>query len=54
MSYIIFIVENGVIHCLFHQEDTLFRKYISQEAFETSPGAQFSPEFKLYENTFTE
>ena len=43
-----------VIFCLFHQEDTLSRKEISQEVFETSLGAQFSSEFNLNETTFTE
>ena len=43
-----------VIFCLFHQEDTLSRKEISQEVFETSVGAQFSSEFNLNETTFTE
>ena len=32
-----FIVEDDVIYCLFHQNDTLSRKGISQEGFETSP-----------------
>ena len=50
----IFIVENGVIHCLFHQEDTLSRTEISRDGFETSVGAQFSPEFNLNETAFTE
>ena len=49
-----FIVENGVIYCFFHQQDTLSRKEISQEGSETSVGAQFSPEFNLNETTFTE
>ena len=43
-----------VIFCLFHQEDTLSRKEMSQEVFETSVGAQFSSENNLNETTLTE
>ena len=43
-----------VLFCLFHQEDTLSRKEISQEVFEVSVEAQFSSEFNLNETTFTE
>ena len=51
---IIFIVENGITYYLFYQEDTLSRKEISQEGFETSAGTQFSSKFNLNETSFTE
>ena len=48
-----FTVENGIIYYLIHQKDTLSRKEISQEGFETRADVQFSLECNLNEPTFT-